>query len=142
MANSAPALAPIRVNEQSSIQRDVASLETGGGVYQAVGTDHTSPRITQDRELAVYDFFPDRSRMVTIVNADSQNTGFDGIKVLLVPRELAQLAGTVRSPISAIEKQEYTLAAQRSEPERLAVFVFQDEVGRWLAFRGDYLWLG
>jgi hypothetical protein len=80
--------------------------------------------------------------MVTIVNADSQNTGFEGIKVLLVPRELAQLAGTVGSPISAIEKQEYTLAAQGSEPERLGVFVLQDEVGRWLAFRGGYLWLG
>ena len=80
--------------------------------------------------------------MLAIVNADSQHTRVEGIEIFLVPRELAQLARTVGSPIPVIEKQEHALAAQGGEPKGLAVLVFQDEVGRWLAFgRGD-LWLG
>jgi hypothetical protein len=111
LASSPPALAAIHINEQSGIQRDVASVDAAGGVKQAVGANHASPGVTQDRELVVHDLFPNGARVLAIVNADSQHTRVEGIEVFLVPREFAQLTRTVGSPIPAIEKQEHALAA-------------------------------
>jgi hypothetical protein len=109
LTSSPPALAAIHLNEQSGIQRDVGSVDAARGVQQAVGANHASPGITQDRELAVHHFFPDGASVLVIVNADRQHPRVEGIEIFFVPRELAQLARTVGSPIPAIEKQEHAL---------------------------------
>jgi hypothetical protein len=109
LANSPPALAAIHINEQSGIQRDVATVDAASGVQQAIGSNCVGPGITQDRELAVHHFFPYGVRVLAIVNTDSQHPRVEGIEIFFVPRELAQLSRTVGSPIAAIEKQEHAL---------------------------------
>ena len=46
-----------------------------------------------------------------VVNADRNKPRVEGVKLFRVPRELAQLACTVRSPVAAIKNQKHALAA-------------------------------
>jgi formylmethanofuran:tetrahydromethanopterin formyltransferase len=107
-----PAFAPVGVHKQSGVQRNVPSLNSRTGVYQAVGANHLSTGITQDRELAVHNAVPDMMRVLAVVNADGYKTGVEGVELFLMPRELAQLARAVRSPVPAIENQEHAVTAQ------------------------------
>jgi len=78
---------------------------------QSIGADHLSRRVAQDRELAVDNFLPDQTGVLTVIYTDCHNPRIQRIEVFFVPRELAQLARAVGSPVAAIEKQEHTLAA-------------------------------
>jgi hypothetical protein len=48
--------------------------------------------------------------VLAIVNADGYKTGVEGIELFYVPRELAQLARAIGSPIPAIEDQQDAFA--------------------------------
>jgi len=111
-------------------------------MHQAIGPNHAGTGIAQDGELAVYDVLPDFQRVSTVVNANSYQTCVEGFELFCVLCELAQLACAVRSPVSTIEDQEHTLAAQRREAKGFAIFVIQNEVRRRLAHRGRNLWPG
>ena len=104
-----PAFAPVGVHQQSGVQRNVPSLDSRTGVYQAVGPNHLSTGITQDCELAVHNAVPDMVRVLAVVNADGYKTGVEGVELFGMPRELAQLARAVRSPVPAIENQEHAV---------------------------------
>ena len=67
-------------------------------------------RIALMKRLAIA-FLAMGALALAIVNTDSQHPRVERIEVFLVPRELAQLARTIASPIPAIEKQEHALAA-------------------------------
>jgi hypothetical protein len=134
--DSPPTLAPINLDEQSRVQSDVLPFHTGVGVKQTIGANYLRARIAQDRELAVRNLLEDGKGMLAVIYADGQETGVEGFEVFCVPRELAQLSGAVRSPVSTIEDQEHPRTAQRCEGYGLAMFVLQDEVWRRLAHRG------
>jgi hypothetical protein len=51
-------------------------------------------------------------RVLAVVNADGYKTGVEGVELSGMPRELAQLARAVRSPVPAIENQEHAVTAQ------------------------------
>ncbi len=78
---------------------------------QSIGADHLSRRVAQDRELAVDNFLPDQTGVLTVIYTDCHNPRIQRIEVFFVPRELAQLARAVGSPVAAIEDQEHALAA-------------------------------
>jgi len=134
-----PSLPAVDINEQSRVESDVASIYAGVGVHQAVGMNHLSTRIAQDGELAIYNGLPDKERLHTVVNADRDQARVKRLELLRVPRELAQLAAAVRSPVAAIKKQEHALSAQRGEAKRLAVLVLQCDVRDWLTLSGSDL---
>ena len=48
--------------------------------------------------------------MLTVVNANRNKTRVEGVELFRVPRELAQLARAVRSPVAAIKNQKHALA--------------------------------
>ena len=142
LADVPPSLPAVDINEQSRVESDVASICAGVGVHEAVGTNHLSTRIAQDGELAIYNGLPDKERMLAVVNADRDQARVKRLELLRVPRELAQLAAAVRSPVAAIKKQEHALSAHRGEAKRLAVLVLQCDVRGWLTLGGSDLWLG
>jgi hypothetical protein len=98
--------------------------------------------IAQNGELSVHDVLPDFQRVLAVVNANSDQMCVERFELSYVPRELAQLACAVGSPVSAVEDQEHALAAQRREADGLTVFVIKDEVRRRLAHRKRDLWPG
>lgn len=59
----------------------------------------------------VHNAVPDKERVFAVVNADSNNPCVEGVKFFGMLRELAQLAGAVRSPVAPIENQKHALAA-------------------------------
>ncbi len=72
---------------------------------QSIGADHLSPRVAQDRELAVDNFLPDQTGVLTVIYTDRHNPRIQRIEVFFVPRELAQLTRAVRSPVAPIENK-------------------------------------
>ena len=78
---------------------------------QAISTDHLSHRIAQYREPAVDNFLPDQTGVLTVIYTDRHNPRIQRIEVFFVPRELAQLARAVGSPVAAIENKQNALAA-------------------------------
>ena len=139
-ANSPPALAPIGIHKQSSIQCDVFPFHTTTRVYQAIRANYPRTRVTQDGELAVHDLLPHRKRMLAVVHAESYKAGTKRIEFLAMTRELAQLACAVGSPIAPIEDQQYTFAALGRKPKVFAVLVPQGKLRRALANSGRSLW--
>jgi hypothetical protein len=126
---------PIEIYEECGIQRNVLSLHACTGVQQAIGPNYPRTRVAQDRELAVHNALPDFQCVLAVVNANSDQTCVEGFEISCVPRELAQLARAVRSPVSPIEDQEHAFAAHRRQADGLTVFVLEDEVRRRLARR-------
>lgn len=118
-----PSLTPIYINEESSVQRDIISFHTRMRVDQAVGANHLSPGITEDRELAVYDGLPDLKCVFPIVNADRYKARADLLELFRMLRELAQLTGAVGSPVPAVKDQEQALAAHRCKAKSLTLLV-------------------
>ena len=106
-----PAFTPIPIHEQSCIERDVLTFHTSAGVYQTVGPNHPSARIAQDSELAVHYLLPHGNCVLAVVHADGYETCVESVKLFFVTRELAQLGGTIGSPIATIEDQDHALAA-------------------------------
>jgi hypothetical protein len=98
-----PAFVPVGIHQRSGVQRDIPSLHSRTGVDQAVGPNHTGTGIAQDTELAVHSFLPDQERVLAVVDANCHQTGVEGFELFCVPRELAQLARAVGSPVTAIE---------------------------------------
>jgi len=111
-ADPPPTHAPIDIHQQSGVERDVFSAHASSRVQQAIRPNHPSFGIAQNRELVVYNLLPDEKRVLTIVSADGYNTRVCGIEFFSVTRELAQLAGAVGSPVSAIEDQQHAFTAQ------------------------------
>jgi len=50
--------------------------------------------------------------VLAVVNADGYKTGVEGVELFRMPRELAQLARAVRSPVPPIENQKHASATQ------------------------------
>ena len=136
-----PSLAAIYINEESSVQRDIAPINACVRMYQAIGANHLSTGIAQDRELAVYDGLPDLKRVLAIVNTDGHKLCADRIELFRVLRELAQLTRAVGSPVPTVEDQEHALAAHRCQTKRLALFVLQGKLRRGLILGRRNLWL-
>ena len=78
---------------------------------QSVGADDLSRRVAEDRELVVDNFLPDQKGVLTVIYTDCHNPRIQRIEVFFVPRELAQLARAVGSPVAAIENKQNALAA-------------------------------
>lgn len=78
--------------------------------------------------------------MLAVVNADGNKTRVERVELFRAPRELAQLARAVGSPVPAIEDQEHTFAVHRRKAKGLAVLVLQCEVRRRLALGKGDLW--
>ncbi len=81
------------------------------GMDQSIGTNHLSLRVAQDRKLAVDNFLPDQTGVLTVIYTDRHNPRIQRIEVFFVSRELAQLARAVGSPVAAIENKQNALAA-------------------------------
>ena len=79
---------------------------------ETVRADHLRTRVAQDIELMVHNTVPDNERVFAVINADSNNPCIEGIEFFGMPRELAQLARAVRSPVPPIENQEHASATQ------------------------------
>ena len=105
-----PSLAAINIHEQCCIQRDVVSFHASTAMQQAVGLNHLGTGVAQDGELAVHNAVPDKKSVFAVVNADGYNTRVEGVEFFRMPRELAQLARAVRSPVAAIKNQKHALA--------------------------------
>ena len=101
----APAFPAIGVHQQTSVQRDVSSFHARTGVDQAIGPNYPGAGIAQDGELAADNLLPHETRVLAVVNADGYKTGVEGIELFYVPRELAQLARAIGSPVPAIKDQ-------------------------------------
>jgi hypothetical protein len=99
-------------------------------------------RVTQDGEATVHNGVPDKERVLAVVNADGYKTGVEGVELFRMPRELAQLASAVRSPVPPIENQEHASATQRRKTNGSAVLVLECKVWRWLAHSGSNLGTG
>lgn len=80
-------------------------------MQQAIGPNYPRTRVAQDSEPAVHNALPDLRCVLSIVNANSYHASVEGFELFCVPRELAQLARAVGSPVAAIEDQEHALAA-------------------------------
>lgn len=119
----APSLTPIYINEKSGVQRDIICFHASMGVDQAVGANHLSAGITEDRELAVYDGLPDLKCVFPIVNTDRHKVRADLVELFRMLRELVQLTGAVGSPVAAEEDQEHALAAHRCKAKSLALLI-------------------
>jgi hypothetical protein len=126
---------PVEIYEECGIQRNVLSLHACTGVQQAIGPNYPRTRVAQDSEPAVHNALPDLRCVLSIVNANSYHASVEGFELFCVPRELAQLARAVGSPVAAIEDQEHAFAAHRRQADGLTVFVLEDEVRSRLAHR-------
>ncbi len=142
VADPAPTLAAVGIYKQCGIESDVLTLHTCAGVDQTIGVNHVGTRIAQNGELAVQNLFPDIKGVLPVVYADGGHPRVEGCEFLAVLRELAQLSGAVRSPVSAIKDQQHALSAQRAEAKVAAMLVLEDEVGRGLAWGGADLRFG
>lgn len=91
-------------------------------------------RVTQDGELAIYDAVPDLECMLPIIHADRYKTRVEGSKFFGVPRELAQFACAVGSPVPTVEDQEHPLAAQRREVKSPVALVPEGKIRSRLTF--------
>jgi len=80
--------------------------------------------------------------MRAVVGADADQAHAQRVKLLFVPRELAQFAGAERSPVAAIKDQQQAPAAMGGEMEVAAILVLEGEIGRRLALGGSDLRLG
>lgn len=107
----APAFLAIGLHQQSSVQRNVPSLHSRAGVNKAIGSNYPGAGIAQDGELAVDNLLPHETRVLAIVNADGYRTRVEGIELFCVPRELAQLARAIGSPIPTIKDQQNPFAS-------------------------------
>ena len=101
----------IEIYEQCGIQRNVLTLHACTGVQQAIGPNYPRTRVAQDSEPAIHNALPDLRGVLSIVNANSYHASVERFELFCVPRELAQLARAVGSPVAAIEDQEHALAA-------------------------------
>jgi hypothetical protein len=89
--------------------------------------------------LTVHNAVPDKERVLAVVNADGYKTGVEGVELFRMPRELAQLARAVRSPVPPIEDQEHTSGAHLHKANGFAVLVLERKVWRCLALGGSDL---
>jgi hypothetical protein len=135
----APAFLPIGVHQQSSVQRDVPSFHARIGVDQAIGPNRPGTGIAQNGDLAVDNLLPHETRVLAIVSADGYKTGVQGVELFYVPRELAQLAGAIGSPIPAIKDQQHAFASHGRQAKVPALLVLKRESRRQLAFCGSDL---
>jgi hypothetical protein len=78
-------------------------------VHQAVGANDSGIGIAQDGELAVCNLFPHHAHLLAVVNADRYQASVEGLGLLCMPRELAQLGGAIGSPVPAIKDQQDAL---------------------------------
>ena len=131
-----PSLAAINIHEQCCIQRDVVSFHAGAAMQQAVGANHLGTGVAQDSELAVHNSIPDKQGVLAVVNADGYNTRVERVEFFSMPRELAQLACAVRSPVSAIEDQKHAFATHCSKANALSMLVLKRKIRRLLALGG------
>lgn len=119
----APSFAPIYINEKSSVQSDIASVDAGVRVYQSIRANHLSSGITKNGELAVDGGLPNLECMFLIVNTDRYKARADLVELFRMLRELAQLTGAVGSPVPAVKDQEHALAAHRRKAKSLTLLV-------------------
>lgn len=133
LADVAPALVAIGVNEEGSVERNVMTLHTRAAMQQAVSADYTSTGIAQHGELTIQDGLPDEQRMLFVINTYGNYADVLVSEFFAVPRELAQLAGAIRSPISSVEDQKQALAAHRGEMKFAALLILEREIGSQFA---------
>jgi hypothetical protein len=72
----------------------------------------------------------------SLMRVDADGEDFDAVAVLARKQrfQLAKLIGAIRSPVAAIEDQhDCFLIAITRERNRLAVLIFEREIGRFLA---------
>jgi hypothetical protein len=129
----------INIHEQSCVQRDILSAHTGTAMQQTVGRNHLSTWVAQDGEPSVHNAVPHKERVLAVVNADGYKTGVEGVELFRMPRELAQLARAVRSPVTPIENQEHASATHWRKTNGLAVLVLECKVWRRFALSGSDL---
>jgi hypothetical protein len=70
------------------------------------------------------------ARVLAVVNADGYKTGVEGVELVLMPRELAQLARAIGSPVPSIENQEHASATHWRKANALAMLVLECKVWR------------
>jgi len=80
--------------------------------------------------------------VLAVINANSYEASVEGVELFRMPRELAQLACAVRSPVPPIENQEHASATHWRKANGFAVLVLECKVWRWLAHRGSNLGTG
>jgi hypothetical protein len=107
-------------------------------MHHAVQPDDARSRIAEQGKF-LSQLLPQVARRCRRIDADADQLNAERIEVGFMLRELAELAGAERSPISAIKNQQDALAAHGSEMKRLAVLVGESEVRRLLAFGGGRL---
>ena len=110
-AHSPPAFASVNIDEQGGVQSDVVPFFSGIRMDQSISSDHLSPWVAQDREPAVDHFLPDQTGVLAIIDTDCDEPRIQGIEVFFVPRELAQLTRTIRSPIASVKNKQHAPAA-------------------------------
>jgi hypothetical protein len=80
--------------------------------------------------------------MLGIIHTNRYKTSVEGSELFGVPRELAQLARAVGSPIPSVEHQEHTLAVHGCEVKSFVALVLEGEIRGQLAFCRCDLGLG
>ena len=89
--------------------------------------------------MAVHDLVPHQPSVLRVVGADGDDTRADGVELFSMSRELAQLAGAIGSPMSAIKDQKHAFTTERGETIILAELVLQHEIRRRFALRRSNL---
>jgi hypothetical protein len=78
-------------------------------------------------------------RVFAVVNANGYKSGVERVELFRMPRELAQLARAVRSPVPPIEDQEHASAPHGRKTNGFALLVLERKVWRRLAHSGSDL---
>jgi hypothetical protein len=77
--------------------------------------------------------------VLAVINANSYKASVEGVELFRMPRELAQLACAVRSPVPPIENQKHASATHWRKTNGFAVLVLECKVWRRLALSGSDL---
>lgn len=62
--------------------------------------------------------------MPLVVNTDRDQPHAESFEIVTVPRELAQFAHAIWSPIAAIKEQQHPVAALLGQPEIFSILIF------------------
>lgn len=109
---------------------------------QPILADNPRTGIAQHGELTLHDLIPHLSCMLLIIDTDGKQAHPELLELVVVLRELAQLARAIGSPMAAIEDHQRWFSPQRRKPQRLSPLVRECEVGSELTLRGCDLRLG
>jgi len=123
-----PAFDALLIDKDRSSDRNVLSV-CAACVQQTVPADDLRTRIAQDRKVMVCDFFPYLTSVLHVIHTQGDDLSLPFVEFLLVPRELAQLRHAIRSPVPAIEDQQYPTASKGRQAKVLSRLISQSKVG-------------